>query len=222
MMKMTRFFGVLVLASTMFVAKSYAQEAATVLNQIHSLYGQRFDSNGVYIPNPAMDEQFARAQDQAVETLRAQGNLGQSFKITNNFKADLIITVTMVTERNGQFAGILIDRSEYSSVQSRAALRLFNMPILTGGMTVFSISNMSVANIKSVEGFSVDTGGTLTIQYPKDYKKKLMDQIQINVVKATDSFSFKTATGAGFTDMKLDVWVKLLSANFGITSISFR
>ncbi len=200
-----------------------AQEitATQILNQIHAEYSKRFDSNGNYIDDQNRTDQFKNSQLQAIQILRQNKMIGQSFQIQNSAMADLVVTVSIVQEKNLDFAGLLIERSKYEARNSDALLRLFNFPILAGGMSMLSFNGSTVVHLKSLN-LTPTAGGIVVLKFPTDFNSNQFSQSQIAIIKTPQGFSFKSPAGESFRTMFLKVWYSIFSQNFGIENVSFQ
>lgn len=201
---------------------AFSQEAAATLRQIQISYNLRFDNTGHYINNPAVRDQFIATQNAAVQKLRAAGNLQKSFRVTNNALSDLVVTVSLVQETNGVFAGLLVERSHYDSRDEEALLRLFNIPILLNGMDVLTYNGVSLVHLQS-SALSPEQGGTISIRYPTDYQKRTFAQADFAVLKTTaGNLSFFTPARVWFSQVSLDIWLNIFAQNFGVQAILFK
>lgn len=212
----------LIILALTFSTAAYAQEATEALRQIHEQYNQRFDANGRFINDAALTARFTANQNAAIQKLRAAGNLQKSVRITNDAMSDLVITVSIVQEKTGQLAGLLVERSKYDSKAEEAFLRLYSIPILLGGMDVFTLNGASLVNLKSQQ-LTADQGGALTIKYPTNLNSNTFDQISFNVLKTTTGeFNFFTAQRVWFSQIMLEIWVNIFSQNFGVEKVTFK
>lgn len=202
-------------------AQSVTVTASQILNQIHTEYAQRFDSAGRQIDDQNLTNQFKASQIQAIQILRKNNMIGQSFQIKNSAMSNLIVTVSIVQEQNSDFAGLLIERNKYDHPDSEALLRLFNFPILAGGMSTLTFNGATVVHIKS-QGLNSAEGGTVVLKYPTDFNSNQFSQMPIAIFKDRQGFAFKSPAGGVFQTMFLQVWYKLFSKNFGIENVSFQ
>lgn len=198
-----------------------ALTATQILNRIHFEYAQRFDSNGRYIDDQNLTNRFKASQLNAIQILRQNKMIVQSFQIRNSAMADLTITVSIVQEQNLDFAGLLIERNKYDHPDSEALLRLFNFPILAKGMSLFSLDGNTVASVKS-QGLTAENGGFVLVKYPVDFNSDQFDQVELALVRTASGFTFKTPNGTGFSTMILEVWYNIFSQNFGVENVTFQ
>ncbi|MBY0553168.1 hypothetical protein K2P97_01480 [bacterium] len=212
----------LVILSLVFSTAAYSQEATEILRQIHQQYTQRFDASGRFINDANLTAKFSANQIAAIQKLRANGNLQKSISINNDVMANLVITVSIVQEKNGQLAGLLVERSQYDNKAEEAFLRLYNIPILLGGMDVFTLNGSSLVNLKSAQ-LTADQGGVISIKYPTNLKSNSFDQVTFNVLKSTTGeFNFFTAQRTWFSQVMLTIWVNIFSQNFGVEKVTFK
>ncbi len=211
----------LVLFFSALVVNAQTQTAKEILKQIHVEYAQRFDSTGKYINDLNLTTKFRASQLNAIQILRQNKMLGQSFQIRNSAMADLVITAYVVQENNSNFAGLLIERNQYASADSESLLRLFDFSILTKGMDLLRYNNRTVMNLK-IDSLSVTTGGTLILKFPTDFNNNQYSQTAITLVQTPAGFTFKTAAGDGFSVMNMDIWYSIFSENFGVNSVTFQ
>lgn len=212
----------LIILSLVFSSTAFSQEATEIVRQIHEQYNQRFDANGRFINDAALTARFSANQLAAIQKLRANGNLQKSIRITNDAMANLVITVSIVQEKTGQLAGLLIERSKYDSKSEEALLRLYSIPILLGGMDVFTLNGASLVNLKSTQ-LTAEQGGAIAIKYPTNLKSNTFDQVTFNVLKSTTGeFNFFTAQRTWFSQVMLTIWVNIFSQNFGVEKVTFK
>jgi hypothetical protein len=195
--------------------------ATQILNQIHTDYAKRFDSAGRYIDDQNLTDQFKNSQLQAIQFLRQNKMIGQSFQIQNSAMSDLVVTVSIVQEKNLDFAGLLVERNKYEARNSDALLRLFNFPILAGGMSMLTFNGSTVVHLKSMN-LTPTAGGVVVLKYPTDFNSNQFSQTQISIAKTQQGFSFKSPAGASFMTLFLKVWYSIFSQNFGIENVSFQ
>ncbi len=204
-----------------FAVHAQVMTATQILNQIHFEYAQRFDSNRKFIDDPNLTNKFKASQLQAIQILRQNKMIGPSFQIKNSAMSDLIVTVSIVQELNMDFAGLLVERNKYDHPDSEALLRLFNFPILAGGMNTLTLNGATVVHLKSLN-LNPTTGGVVVLKYPTDFNNNEFSQSQISIVKTSQGFTFKAPTGNSFQTMFLQVWYRLFSQNFGVENVSFN
>lgn len=205
----------------LFATQSYAQTATELMDTALAAYNTRFDANKVYIDNPVARAAFIQKQNQLVTQIKNSGFVKRNFKIFNNVMSEMFITVSLVQETNGQFAGLIVERSRYSTDREQETLRLYNLPVILGGISAFQFSRASLAFIKSQRITAVD-GGTITIKYPTNFAANTFEEVGFQVLKSTTGdFAFFDLDTKWFSRMDLNIWVKLLSQNFGISSITF-
>lgn len=212
---------ILSLIFSAFTVKAQAITATQIVNQIHFEYSQRFDSSGRYIDDQNLTNKFKASQLNAIQILRQNKMIGHSFQITNSAMTDLIVTVSIVHEQNSDFAGLLVERNKYEAANSDALLRVFNFPILAGGMSTLTLNGATVVHFKSLN-LNPTAGGTIVLKYPTDFNSNQFIQSQISIVKTPQGFIFKSPTGAPFQTMFLQVWYNLFSQDFGIENVSFQ
>ncbi|MEQ1721655.1 MAG: hypothetical protein ABL930_00675 [Pseudobdellovibrio sp.] len=201
---------------------AFSQEATETMRQIHEQYNQRFDASGRYINDLNLTAKFSANQNAAIQKLRTNGNLLKSVRITNDAMSDLVITVSIVQEKTGQLAGLLIERSKYDTKSEEALLRLYSIPILLGGMDVFTLNGASLVNLKSQQ-LTADQGGMLSIKYPTNLNNNTFDQVSFNVLKTTTGeFNFFTVQRTWFSLIALKIWVNIFSQNFGVEKVTFK
>ena len=109
-MMIKNIFLTLTLVFTGLAVNAQNVTATQILNQIHADYAKRFDSAGRYIDDQKLTDQFKNSQLQAIQILRQNKMIGQSFQIQNSAMADLVVTVSIVQEKNLDFAGLLVER----------------------------------------------------------------------------------------------------------------
>lgn len=212
----------LMLLSLVLSSVAFSQEATQIMTQIHQQYSQRFDADGRYINDPNLTAKFAANQLAAIQKLRANGNLQKSIRITNDAMSNLVITVSIVQEKTGQLAGLLVERSQYDNKAEEAFLRLYSIPILLGGMDVFTLNGASLVNLKSPQ-LTPEQGGAVVIKYPTNLKSNTFGQISFNVLKSTTGeFNFFTAERVWFSQVALNIWVNIFSQNFGVEKVTFK
>lgn len=214
------FISLAVIFSGVF-ANSQVLTATQILNQIHVEYNQRFDSNHQYINDPALTQKFKASQLNAIQILRQNKMIGQSFQVHNSAMTDLIITVSIVQELNQDFAGLLVERSKYATPDAESLLRLFNFPILNGGMDMFTMNGGSVINLKS-QNLTAAAGGMINVKFPVDFNKGQFSQAQISLIRTVSGFKFAAPNGAAFSAMNLQVWYSIFSQDFGVSNVSFQ
>jgi len=195
--------------------------ATQVLTSIHQQYSQRFDSQGRYIDDSQLTEKFKKQQLQAIQWLKQNKLVGSSVQIKNTAMSDLIITVSIVQESNGEFAGLLIERSKYDTPSAEALLRLFNKPILAGGMSVFTFNGNSVIHLQSEGPLDSISGGVIKVTYPKDYNKQKFEKLGL-MIQNNQGFKIVQLNGQTFQSFTLDIWYSIFSQNFGVTQITFN
>lgn len=204
-----------------FTTQAYAGPAADTLARIRAENKLRFNDKG-FINDPALNARFSASQNAAIRQLRAAGNLRRSIRVTNNLRSNLVITVSIVQETSGEFAGLLVERSRYNNNIEEASLRLFNIPILLNGITLLSHNGVSVVSIKSQQ-LTAASGGRLAIKYPTNFKNGTYGETNFDVLKSTaGDMSFFTTSRAPFTQVQVQLWAQLLAQNFGVEKVSFR
>lgn len=202
-------------------APAFAQEAAQILAQIRAENKQRYNSGG-FINDPALTARFSASQKAAIARLRANGNLRRSFTITNNAMSSLVITVSLVQERSGQFAGLLVERNRYNNANEEASLRLYNIPILLNGMNLFGMNGVTLVSIKSQQ-LTPATGGRMTISYPTNYKSNTFGSASFDILKSTaGDMAFFTLERRGFSRAEVKVWTNIFAQNFGVEQVNFK
>ncbi len=210
----------IVLFFSALISQAQLMTASQILNQIHIEYGQRF-SNGKYIDDLNLTAKFRSSQLNAIQILRQNKMIGQSFQIRNSAMADLIITVSVVQEQNLDFAGLLIERNQYASADSESLLRLFDFPILNAGMSLYSMNGNSVINIKA-QNLTAQNGANIIVRYPTDFNKNQFDQSILSVVRTVQGFTFRAPNQAPLRSMNLDVWYSIFTQDFGIKGVTFQ
>lgn len=201
--------------------QAFAQEAAQILAQIRAENKLRYNNNG-FIDDPALTARFSASQKAAVARLRNNGNLRRSFAITNNAMSNLVITVSLVQERDGQFAGVLVERNKYNNANEEATLRLYNIPILLNGMSLFGLNGVSLVSIKSQQLVPA-TGGRMAIKYPTNYKNNTFGEVSFDILKSTaGDMAFFTTDRRGFSRADVKVWTNIFAQNFGVEQVTFR
>lgn len=199
----------------------YAQEAAQILAQIRAENKLRYNDKG-FINDPALTARFSASQKAAIARLRANGNLKRSFRITNNAMSNIVITVGLVQEKTGQFAGLLVEKSRYNGPLDEASLRLYNIPILLAGMNLFSYNGVTLVSIKSQQ-LTVDRGGRMIIKYPTNYKNNTFGEVAFDILKTTaGDMSFFTLERRGFSQAQVSVWTNIFAQNFGVERVVFK
>ena len=221
MLKIFFLIGSILLGSHFASSQTLPPTATQVLNEIHYKYSQRFDSQGRYIDDAQLTENFKHDQLQAIQWLKSNHLIGTAIQIKNTAMKDLIITLAVVTESDGQFAGLLIERNKYDTPSAEALLRLFNKPILSGGMSTFTFNGNSVIHLQSQGIIDPVQGGIIKITYPKDYNKKSFESLNLQI-KNSAGFKILQTNGQSFQVLTLDIWYSLFSQNFGVTQISFN
>jgi hypothetical protein len=220
-MMIKRIFLILTLVFSALVVNAQDLTATQILNQIHADYAKRFDSSGRYIDDQKLTDQFKNEQLQAIQFLRQNKMIGQSFQIQNSAMSDLVVTVSIVQENNLDFAGLLVERNKYEARNSDALLRLFNFPILKGGMSMLTFNGSTVVHLKSLNLTPI-AGGIVVLKYPTDFNNNQFSKTQISIVKTPQGFSFKSPAAGSFKTLFLKVWYSLFSQNFGIENVSFQ
>jgi hypothetical protein len=205
---------------SVLTSQAQLMTASQILNQIHIEYGQRF-SNGKYIDDLNLTAKFRSSQLNAIQILRQNKMIGQSFQIRNSAMADLIITVSVVQEQNLDFAGLLIERNQYASADSESLLRLFDFTILNAGMSLYSMNGNSVINIKA-QNLTAQNGANIIVRYPTDFNKNQFDLSVLSVVRTAQGFTFRAPNQAPLQSMNLDVWYSIFSQDFGIKGVTFQ
>ncbi len=218
-------FSKIIIATVLFLSalttNAQLMTAAQILNQIHIEYAKRFDSNGHYIDDPNLTNQFKASQLNAIQILRQNKMIGQSFQIRNSAMPDLIITVSVVQEQNLDFSGLLIERNKYDHPDSEALLRLFDFPILNAGMSLFSMNGNSVVHIKA-QNLTAKNGANIIVRYPIDFNKNQFDQSILSVIRTAQGFTFRAPNQAPLRSMNLDVWYSIWSQDFGVNGVTFQ
>ena len=211
-----------ILSVVMFLSVSaFSQDVTEAMRQVQKSYNQRFDSAGKYLDNPTQRDQFTAFQNTVIHRLKTAGNVQKFFHINNNVMAGMVFTVSLVLEKSGKFAGLLVERSSYATKNDEALLRLYGIPILLGGMDAFSFNGKSLVTLKS-QSLNADQGGVVSIKYPTNFTSHTFDQADFSVTKnSAGSFSFFTPAKRSFSQVKLDIWVNLLAGNFGVKSVLF-
>jgi len=205
----------------LFAAQAFAGPAADTLARIRAENKLRFNDKG-FINDPALSARFSASQNAAIRQLRAAGHLRRSIRVTNNLRSNLIITVSIVQETNGEFAGLLVERSRYNNDIEEASLRLFNIPILLNGITLLSHNGAAVVSIKS-QHLTAQSGGQVAIKYPTNFKNRTYGEAQFDVIRSTaGDMSFFTTSRAAFTQVQVQLWAQLLAQNFGVERVIFR
>lgn len=208
--------------SLIWAVTGYAQDAAEIIEQIRTEYNQRFDAEGNYIDDSRITKEFIVSQNTAISKLRANGNIQKSIRITNDSMPDLIITVSIIQNNSGLLSGLLIERSEYVNRTEESHLRIFGLSAIMNGRSIVSFNGTGLVKIKS-EHLTEEGGGRIIVTYPTNYKNNTFDQLVFDIQKNIKSeLSFFTSSGAEFSEVYVDIWVKLLSANFGVKRISQR
>lgn len=198
-----------------------AQEAAQILAQIRAENKLRYNSGG-FINDPALTARFSASQKAAIARLRANGNLRRSFTITNNAMASLVITVSLVQERDGKFAGLLMERNRYNNANEEATLRLYNIPILLNGMNMFGMNGVTLVSIKS-QHLTPEAGGRMSITYPTNYKNNTFGSVSFDILKSTaGDMAFFTLQRRGFNRAEVKVWTNIFAQNFGVEQVVFK
>ena len=205
---------------SVLTSQAQLMTASQILNQIHIEYGQRF-SNGKYIDDLNLTAKFRSSQLNAIQILRQNKMIGQSFQIRNSAMAVLIITVSVVQEQNLDFAGLLIERNQYASADSESLLRLFDFPILNAGMSLYSMNGNSVINIKA-QNLTAQNGANIIVRYPTDFNKNQFDQSIVSVIRTAQGFTFRAPNQAPLRSMNLDVWYSIFTQDFGIKGVTFQ
>ncbi|AGH96422.1 hypothetical protein [Pseudobdellovibrio exovorus] len=201
--------------------QAFAQEATQIMAQIRAENKQRFNQNG-FINDPALTARFSASQKAAIARLRANGNLKRAVRITNNVMSGLVVTVSIVQERNGQFAGVLVERSRYNGAIDEANLRLFNIPILLNGMGLFSHNGVTMVSIKSRQ-LSASQGGRMVIRYPTNIKNQTFSEESFDIMKSVEGeMNFYTTSRVGFTRIEVQAWMNLFTQNGGVEKVTLR
>ncbi len=214
------FIGIVLILSGIF---AQAQEATALVTQARTLYRQRYDAQGRYINNPQLQAQFIANQNAIIKKIKTAGYAKRTAVVTNDFMEDLVVTISLVQETNGLFAGLLVERNKYDNKSEEEALRLYDLPLLLKGMSVLNYNGVSMVGVSSQQ-ITAQQGGEINIRYPTDFKKKTFGVAKFAVLKTTvGDFSFFTPVERkSFNRVELDVWFNLFAQNFGIKSVSFR
>ncbi len=198
-----------------------ANQPATLLNEVHRLYGERFDQSGKYLNDPLKKENFKRRQLEVINTLKSKGFIGDTFVIYNTAKKDLSIRVSIVKDHDQKIHGLFIERSVYDST-TEAFLRLFNLTVLEGGMDLLRFPEGSVVHIQKIS--KGPDAWTMAIIYPRDFEAKDFAKTTLRILTSTipSRHAFVNEENFSFSKITLDLWYKIFGGNFGISSLKFE
>lgn len=202
-----------------------AETATEIVEQVIRDYGKRFDSNGKYIDNIQLTENFIKSQNAAIQKIKANKYNKKSIKITNTADSKLVVVVTVLQENtSGNLAGILVERSRYDTKMQESLLRVYNMNTLNAGMAAVRYEGKDLVHFKS-SNMNPLTGGNIVIRGVSDFKANTYTNAEFKINRANNNtsadFNFITPSNMTFAEIKLDVWYNIFSQNFGISKVTF-
>ena len=215
------YLSALILVIQVFAVTAWSQQATELVNKTAQLYRTRFDAAGKYIDNAQARQQFINQQNALVAQVKAGGFVARNVKVYNNVMSDVVVTVSLVQEA-GKMVALMVERTKYNNKVEEENLRFYSLASLLRGRTAFQYNGTPMVVIKS-DQLTAEQGGMLAIKYPTNFKNNTFGEARFDILRTTaGDLAFFTPSRTGFTRIDLNVWVKILSQNFGIDKITFR
>ncbi len=191
------------------------------INSIAVEYNKRF-VNGKNVITPAIRDAFIAKQSGLIAQLKRDGKMARSFRVLNSFKSSLVFTVSLVQE-GGRFVAVVIEKSKYDNKDDQAGLWVYSILQLKKGRSLFRSGNIDLIALRS-DSLNPENGGEIYVKYPTNVKNNTFAETGISILKSTaGDFSFFTIDRAGFSQIKLNIWVNIFDGpNYGVDRVDIK